>query len=38
MGQQGAVWTRIAKDSLKDSGGGLLPGVEGHSIELNEIE
>ena len=35
MGQQGAVWTRMAKDreKLEDSGGGLLPAVERHSLE-----
>ena len=36
VGQQGAVWTRIAKKQRKmeDSGGGLLPAVEGyHSLE-----
>ena len=44
MGQQGAVWTRIAKDrerwrtlagegGREGGGGGLLPAVEGHSLE-----
>ena len=34
MGQQGAVWTRIAKDRESwKTGGGLLPAVEGHSLE-----
>ena len=34
VGRQGAVWARIAKDrKLEDSGGGLLPAVEGHSLE-----
>ena len=34
-GQQGVIWTRIAKEKrkLEDSGGGLLPAVEGHSLE-----
>ena len=35
VGQQGAVWTRAAKDreSWRTPGGGLLPAVEGHSLE-----
>ena len=34
VGQQGAVWMRIAKDrKMEDSGGGQLPAVEGHSLE-----
>ena len=39
VGQQGAVWTRIAKDReswralAEGSGGGLLPAVDGHSLE-----
>ena len=34
VGQQGVVWTRIAKDRERwRTGGGLLPAVEGHSIE-----
>ena len=33
VGQQGAVWTRIAKDREGwKTGGGLLPAVEGHSL------
>ena len=33
--KQGEVWTRVAKDreKLEDSDGGLLPAVEGHSLE-----
>ena len=32
--QQGAVWTRIAKDrERRQTGGGLLAAVEGHSLE-----
>ena len=39
MGQQGAVWTRTeGQRKLKDSGGGLFPAVEGHSLEQNRIE
>ena len=39
VGQRGAVWTRIAKDrKMEDSGRGLLPAVEGHSLEQNRIE
>ena len=39
VGLQGAVWTRIAKDrKVEVSGGGLLPAVEGHSLEQNKIE
>ena len=40
MGQQGAVWTRTAKDreKMEDSGGGLLPAVEGHRIKQIRIE
>ena len=36
VGQQGAVWMRIAKDSqrkMEDSGGGLLLAAEGHRLE-----
>ena len=34
LGQQGAVWTRIAKDIERwKAGGGLLPAVDGHSLE-----
>ena len=34
LGQQGAVWTRTAKDRESwRTGGGLLPAVEGHSLE-----
>ena len=40
MGQQGLVWTKIAKDrdKLEDSGGGLLPAVEGHILEKKRRE
>ena len=39
VGQQGAVWTRTAKErKLEDSGEGLLPAEEGHSLEWNRIE
>ena len=47
MGQQGAAWTRIAKDRERCGGGGggggdpggrLLPAVEGHSFEQNRIK
>ena len=34
MGQQGAVWTRTAKDRESwRTGGGLLPAEEGQSLE-----
>ena len=34
VGQQGVVWTRIAKDRERwRTGGGLLLAVEGHSLE-----
>ena len=35
MGRRGAVWTGTAKEQrkLEDSGGGLLPAVEDHSLE-----
>ena len=34
VGQQGAVWMRIAEDRERwKTGGGLLPAVEGHSLE-----
>ena len=39
--QQGAVGTRIAKDRERLrtlAGGGLLPAVEGHSLEQNRID
>ena len=38
MRKQGAVWTRIAKGQRKmeDSGGGLLPVEEEHSLERIE--
>ena len=36
VGQQGAVWTKIAKDRERwKTGGGLLPAVKGHSLEQN---
>ena len=40
VSQQGAVWTRIAKGQrkLEDSGGGLLPEVEGHSLESHRVD
>ena len=35
VGQQGEVWTRTEKGQrkLENTGGGLLPAVEGHSLE-----
>ena len=39
MGQQAAVWTRIAKDGEgRKTGGGLIPAVEGHRVEQNRTE
>ena len=39
VGQQGAVWTRIAtnRESWR-TGGGLFPPVQGHSLEWNRLE
>ena len=39
VGQQGTVWTRIAKDRESwTTGGRLLPVVEGHSPEQKKID
>ena len=39
MGQQGAVWPSTAKDRERQrTVGGLLPAVEGHSLEWNRME
>ena len=33
VGQQGEVWTSKGQRKMEDSGGGLLPAVDGHSLE-----